>query len=102
MVQIGSFSKTLSASVRCGFIAARRDWIEGLIDLKIATSFGGGRLAAELVLTVLQDGSYRKHMEGLRARLSRAMARGERAAESHRHRAVARASGRHVPLVQPA
>ena len=50
VIHIGSFSKTLSASVRCGFIAARPDWIEGLTDLKIATSFGGGRLAAELVL----------------------------------------------------
>ena len=28
VVQIGSFSKTLSASMRCGFIAAPRDWIE--------------------------------------------------------------------------
>lgn len=73
VVHIGSFSKTLSASVRCGFVAARSDWIEGLTDLKIATSFGGGRLAAELVLQVLRDGSYRKHTERLRDRLSRAM-----------------------------
>ncbi|WP_332680517.1 aminotransferase-like domain-containing protein [Bosea sp. (in: a-proteobacteria)] len=74
VIHIGSFSKTLSASVRCGFIAARRDWIEGLIDLKIATSFGASRLSAELVLGILQDGSYRKHVEGLRGRLGRAMA----------------------------
>ncbi len=73
VVHIGSFSKTLSASVRCGFIAAPRDWIEQLTDLKIATTFGGGRLAAELVLALLRDGSYRKHMDLLRARLSRAM-----------------------------
>lgn len=73
VVHIGSFSKTLSASVRCGFIAAPRDWIEGLADLKVATSFGGGRLSAELVLSQLRDGSYRKHMEALRLRLSRAM-----------------------------
>lgn len=73
VIHIGSFSKTLSASARCGFIAARADWIEGLTDLKIATSFGGGRLAAEVVLNVLRDGSYRKHMEGLRLRLLRAM-----------------------------
>jgi DNA-binding transcriptional MocR family regulator len=73
VVQIGSFSKSLSASVRCGFIAARRDWIDGLADLRIATSFGGGRLSAELVLGVLKDGSYRRHMEGLRERLSHAM-----------------------------
>jgi DNA-binding transcriptional MocR family regulator len=72
-VYIGSFSKTLSASARCGFIAARPDWIDGLTDLKIATSFGGGRLSAELVLTLLRDGSYRKHMETLRTRLQKSM-----------------------------
>jgi DNA-binding transcriptional MocR family regulator len=73
VVHIGSFSKTLSASVRCGYIAAPHDWIEHLSDLKIATTFGGGRLAAELVLTLLKDGSYRKHVDALRTRLSRAM-----------------------------
>ena len=74
VAQIGSFSKTLSASVRCGYIAAPQGWIEGLTDLKIATSFGGGRLAAELLLAALKDGGYRRHMEALRARLARAMA----------------------------
>ncbi|WP_210012473.1 PLP-dependent aminotransferase family protein [Neorhizobium galegae] len=73
VVQIGSFSKTLSASARCGFIAARREWIEGLVDLKIATSFAAGRLSSDLVLLLLTDGSYRKHLEELRVRLSRAM-----------------------------
>jgi DNA-binding transcriptional MocR family regulator len=72
VIQIGSFSKSLSASVRCGYIAARRDWIEGLVDLKIAASFGTGRLAAEMVLGLLKDGGYRKHMDGLRTRLARA------------------------------
>ncbi|MEP9371223.1 PLP-dependent aminotransferase family protein [Mesorhizobium sp. KR1-2] len=73
VIHIGSFSKTLSAAVRCGFIAARPDWIEGLIDLKLATSFGGGPFSAELVHALLKDGSYRKHVEGLRERLARAM-----------------------------
>src|SRR5262249_31666230 len=41
VIRIGSFSKTLSASVRCGYIAMRRDWIADLIDLQVATSFGG-------------------------------------------------------------
>ncbi len=74
VIQIGSFSKTLSASVRCGFIAARPDWIDGLLDLKIATSFGGGRLNGELVLNVLTDGSYRKHLDGLHLRLAKELA----------------------------
>lgn len=41
--------------------------------LKIATTFGGGRLTAELVYAVLSDGSYRKHLETLRQRLAKAM-----------------------------
>jgi DNA-binding transcriptional MocR family regulator len=75
VVQIGSFSKTLSASIRCGYIAARPDWIEGLTALKIATAFGSGRLAGELLATVLTDGTYRKHMTSLRTRLAGAMGR---------------------------
>ncbi|MBA8880844.1 PLP-dependent aminotransferase family protein [Phyllobacterium myrsinacearum] len=73
VVHMGSFSKSLSASVRCGFLAARRDWIDGLVDLRIATSFGGGRLSSELILLMLMDGTYRKHMDHLRARLAHAM-----------------------------
>ena len=42
VIHVGSFSKTLSASMRCGFIAARQDWVEEIVDLKLATSFGGG------------------------------------------------------------
>ncbi|MQW90735.1 PLP-dependent aminotransferase family protein [Sinorhizobium saheli] len=74
VVHIGSFSKSLSAAARCGFITAPRDWIDGLTDLKIATSFGGPGFSAELVLALLTDGSYRRHMETVRQRLARAMA----------------------------
>lgn len=73
VIHIGSFSKTLSASVRCGFIAARQDWIEEIIDLKLATSFGGGAFSADLVLAMLKDGAYRRHVGGLRTRLADAM-----------------------------
>lgn len=73
VVQIGSFSKTLSASVRCGYIAARPDWIEDLVNLKIATAFAGSRVSQELILTILKDGSYRKHVDALRLRLAKAM-----------------------------
>jgi DNA-binding transcriptional MocR family regulator len=73
VIRIGSFSKTLSASVRCGFIAARADWIDGLIDLQIATSFGGpSPVTTELIANVLAGGSYRKHMDEVRQRLMQA------------------------------
>ncbi|RXH21101.1 GntR family transcriptional regulator [Bradyrhizobium zhanjiangense] len=73
VIRIGSFSKTLSASVRCGYIAARADWIEHLVDLQVATSFGGSSpVATEIIAKVLAGGSYRKHMDELRQRLMRA------------------------------
>ena len=71
VIRVGSFSKTLSASIRCGYIAARADWIEGLLDLQIATSFGGpSPIGTELISSVLAGGGYRKHMEELRQRLA--------------------------------
>jgi DNA-binding transcriptional MocR family regulator len=76
VIRIGSFSKTLSASVRCGYIAGRSDWIEGLVDLEVATCFGGPSPAnTELIANVLASGSYRKHIEEVRQRLSRAQKR---------------------------
>ncbi len=73
VVSIGSYSKTLSAAMRCGYVAARADWIEPLIDLKLATSFGHGQLAAAVVHRLLVDGTYRRHLESMRAKLADAM-----------------------------
>lgn len=72
VIRIGSFSKTLSASVRCGYIAGRADWIEQLVDLQVATSFGGpSPVATDIIANVLAGGSYRKHMDELGRRLTR-------------------------------
>ena len=69
VIRIGSFSKTLSASIRCGYIAARRDWIEDLVDLQVAINFGGpSPVAAELIASVLAGGGYRKHMDEVATR----------------------------------
>jgi DNA-binding transcriptional MocR family regulator len=75
VIRIGSFSKSISAAVRCGYVAARPEWIEGLTDLRIATSMPGNPLSADLLHAVLTDSSHRRHMEAVRARLSRATAR---------------------------
>ncbi|MFT8806650.1 MAG: PLP-dependent aminotransferase family protein [Acetobacter aceti] len=72
VIRIGSFSKTLSASVRCGYIAARQDLIAGLIDLQVATSFGGpSPVITEVIADVLKGGSYRKHMLEIQRRLGK-------------------------------
>lgn len=67
---VGSFSKTISASIRCGFIATPPSWTEQLLDLKIAMSFASSNLSAEITLSVLTDPGYRKHMETLRHQLT--------------------------------
>ncbi|WP_130804825.1 PLP-dependent aminotransferase family protein [Acinetobacter ihumii] len=71
-IYIGSFSKTLSASVRCGYIVTKSEWIDRLIDLKISTSFSHSNFSAQILYKALTDGGYRKHMEQLRLRLSEA------------------------------
>lgn len=71
VIRIGSFSKTLSASLRCGYIVGRSDWIEALTDLQVATNFGAvSPVAADIICSALSDGGYHKHMEALRRRLS--------------------------------
>lgn len=92
VLRIGGFSKTLSASVRCGYIAGRADWIEALIDLQVATSFGGpSPVATEILAGVLSGGSYRKHLSELHTRLA-----------SARKTVAARLAGLGItPLLQP-
>ncbi|KKW67523.1 GntR family transcriptional regulator [Lampropedia cohaerens] len=73
VIYVGSFSKTLSASVRLGHIATRADWIGQLVDLRLATSFEAGHFSAELLHTLLASGTYQRHMNGVRTRLAEAM-----------------------------
>lgn len=73
VIYIGSFSKTLSASLRCGFIASSMEWMDDLVDLKIATQFSHHYLSAEIIYAILTDGSYRKHIDSMKLRLKRHM-----------------------------
>lgn len=73
VIRIGSFSKTLSAAARCGYVIARPELIEALTDLQVATNFGGpSPVTAEIVRITLADGSYRKHVNATQTRLTRA------------------------------
>nr|WP_305089029.1 PLP-dependent aminotransferase family protein [Massilia sp. YIM B04103] len=72
VIYIGSFSKTLSGAARCGYLAAKAEWIEAILDLKLATTFGNNELSARLICKLLLDGSYRKHTEAIRQRLRKA------------------------------
>jgi DNA-binding transcriptional MocR family regulator len=67
-----SFSKTLSGSLRVGFIACRRDIAEDLADIKMLSSITSSQFAERLLYLTLIDGHYRKYLARLRERLGEA------------------------------
>ncbi|MDY0873917.1 aminotransferase-like domain-containing protein [Dongia rigui] len=71
VIHMASFSKTLSAATRIGYLAADPATIADLADLKLAMSFGNNELSAQLVHHLLIDGSYRKHVAAIRDRLAK-------------------------------
>ncbi|WP_323018131.1 PLP-dependent aminotransferase family protein [Castellaniella sp.] len=75
VIQVGSFSKTLSASLRCGYLAIRADWIDALADLRTATTFSGAGLTQSVICRLLQDPVWPRHISLLRQRLGQAMNR---------------------------
>lgn len=70
VIHLGSFSKTLSAAMRCGYVAAEETTIDALLDLKIATCFGSDHAAAQMVHQLIADGTQRRHAERIRRRLA--------------------------------
>jgi len=75
VVQVGSFSKTLSASLRCGYLIVREDWLDALADLRTATTFSGAGLTQAVIARLLRDGAWQQHTRLLRSRLAQAMPR---------------------------
>ena len=66
VIYIGGFSKTLSSSLRTGWIAARQDLVTRLVELKALTGAGSSRLTESVIAELLERGLYRKHLERLR------------------------------------
>lgn len=70
VVYIGSFSKTLSASLRVGYLAANPDLAGELMDVKIVSCLSTSEFAEHLVYLMLTEGHYRKFTERTRGRLA--------------------------------
>ncbi|WP_339882347.1 PLP-dependent aminotransferase family protein [Vreelandella maris] len=74
VLYLRSFSKSLSSSLRVGFIASPPSLVQRLVDIKMLTSISASRFAEQVVTTMLQNGSYRKLTERLRTKLANQMA----------------------------
>jgi DNA-binding transcriptional MocR family regulator len=73
VIYVGSFSKTLGAGLRVGYLAAHPDLARDLTAQKMLASLTTPEINERLVYQVLSDGYYRKHVEHLRARLARSI-----------------------------
>jgi DNA-binding transcriptional MocR family regulator len=67
-----SFSKTLSGSLRVGFLACTQDIANELADIKMLTSITTSQFTERLVYLMLVDGHYRKYLSRLHERLGEA------------------------------
>jgi DNA-binding transcriptional MocR family regulator len=72
VIYLGSFSKTLAANLRVGFIAASPELAVTLTDSKLLTGMATPEINERVVYKVLTEGHYRKHVERVRGRLDRA------------------------------
>jgi len=72
VISIGTFSKTLSASLRSGFIAARPDRIAALAELKMLTTVNSSGHVERLLHRLIVEGRYDRHLKRLAQRIEAA------------------------------
>lgn len=67
-----SFSKTLSGSLRVGFLACSQHLANEIADVKMLTSVTSSQFTERLIYLMLVDGHYRKYLARLHERLGEA------------------------------
>jgi DNA-binding transcriptional MocR family regulator len=70
VIYVSSYSKTISASLRVGFIACQAELAQRLLDLKLLTGLTSSEINQRVIYQILVEGRYRKHMEKVRNRLA--------------------------------
>lgn len=72
VIFVGTFSKTLSASLRTGYIAAHVSIAEELAELKMITTVNSSRMSEMMIAEVIRSRRYSRHLKKLAARLQEA------------------------------
>ncbi|AOW14481.1 GntR family transcriptional regulator [Hydrogenophaga crassostreae] len=72
VLYVSSFSKTLSAGLRVGYIAGAPERISALCDLKMVTVVSTSDFVERVVHQLISAGQYRRHIARLKARLAEA------------------------------
>jgi DNA-binding transcriptional MocR family regulator len=69
VIYLGSFSKTLAANLRVGFIACAPEVAKAVTDQKMLVGMTSPELNERVLYKILTEGHYRRHVERLRTRL---------------------------------
>jgi len=69
VIYISSYSKTISAAMRVGFIGASREIIQQLTDLKLLSGITTSEVNERMIYQMLSSGQYRKHLNQLHKKL---------------------------------
>ncbi|MFZ2854783.1 MAG: PLP-dependent aminotransferase family protein [Rhodocyclaceae bacterium] len=72
VIYVGSFAKTLSASLRVGFLACDPELAANLSDVKIVSALSTSEFSEQLVYLMLTEGHYRKFIDRIHGRLAEA------------------------------
>src|SRR5580658_1148380 len=71
VVYVGSYTKLIGPAVRVGYVAADAALVARLIERKVFSVLSGSTLLESFVSEVLDGGRYKRHVEQVRARLTR-------------------------------
>lgn len=74
VIHVGSFSKTLSANLRIGYVVGPTEEMTRLAELKLLTSVAVPSFCERFLGALLADGSYERHLRRVRRRLQAAQA----------------------------
>jgi len=69
VIYVGTFAKTLSASLRSGYVAAHRSVIDALCDLKMLTTVNSSGYVERIIHDLITSGQYRRHLKRLAKRI---------------------------------
>jgi DNA-binding transcriptional MocR family regulator len=82
VIYLSGFSKTVSPSLRAGFLAGTPALVQKLARAKVVTSLGSSELLEHALLRALTHNHYRRHLRELRNRLGAAHQRVSRELEA--------------------
>ena len=71
VIYVNGFSRILSPRLRVGFLAAHRDLVRNLVEVKAVTQAASSEITEQIVYEVLAHGHFRKHRSMLLDRIQR-------------------------------